>query len=172
MNITLADGVSLKSLLGKKIQELISERHSVSSVVLLKGEKPPENNDERTMEEVTIELEEVRSDYRELTLLLAESNLNNTVIWDNKEIPLTVALELSKQLRGEVNELKSFGNRKKEGIQSSWGSDDRYEITTYEPREYKDKASKLERQVNKLSSDINNKNFNTYIEFSSASKYF
>jgi hypothetical protein len=172
LKITLADAVHLKSLIGKQIQELISERHSVSSVIIKKGDTIPSNLNERTMEEVTEELNDVRDDYRELSLLLAELNFKNTVIWNGESIPLTAALELSKQLRGEVNELKNFGRKKKEGLHSSWGNDDSYEITNYEPRDYKEKANKLERQVNKLSSDINNKNYNTYLDFNSASKYF
>lgn len=172
VQITLADAVSLKSLLGKRIHELLSERESVSTVVYKVGDSIPESYDERSMEEVTVELNDVRSDVRNLSLIVAKKNLETFIDWSGSQIPLTSALELSKQLRGEVNDLKGFGKRKKEGLQTGWGSEDNKVLCLYEPREYKELGSKLERQVNKLSSDINNKNYNTLIEFPEASKYF
>lgn len=172
MKITLAEAINLKSTVGKRLQELIQERNTVSVVTVVNKEDFEKMKPDRTVEEVTKEIEKVRAQIRELTLVLAEANLANTVEWEGKQIPLTVALELAKQLRGEVSILKTLASRKEEEVKTgSWGSSEHYIIATYDPSEYKRKARELERKVNKLSSDINHKNYTTYVEVSFVEEY-
>ena len=171
MKITLAEAVNLKSIVGKRLIELQQERTRAAVVKVAKKGDEIEVS-ERTLDEITAELTEARTDIRQLGLLLATANLANTVVWDGVEIPLTVALELAKQLRGEVAALKGFGNYKKEEqVSERWSGESFFQVTTFEPKEYKAAALTLDRQVNKLSSDLNHKNYTIQVEFPAAVKY-
>ncbi|MNJ90091.1 hypothetical protein D3C87_76840 [compost metagenome] len=172
MNITLAQAVPLKGIIARRIQELIQERNNVSTVTVENGvhaELPA-----RSMEEVTKELEQTREDFRKLDVIMTHANLSNFIKWDNNNITITESIELAKQIRGEVNSLKSFGNRKKQEKENNWRNPlDKPSTThtTYEPEEYRQKALKLERQVNKLSQDIEAKNHSVEITFVAADRY-
>lgn len=170
MNITLAQALPLRNSINRRIHELISERNQVAFVEVEKGgqyEKPT-----RTVEQVTEELNVTRSDFRALDVAMAAENLKAKVEWDGREVSLTEAIELSKQIRGEVNELKRFGQRKKQERQASWRTEEvTYVHAQFEPEEYRKSALKLERQVNKLSSEIERKNHFVEFDFVAAERY-
>lgn len=170
MKITLAQAVPLRTIISRRIQELLQERVNVSSVEVEQGEKY--EKPARSMEEITAELEVARNDFRALDVAMAKANLENTIEWDGKEISIMEAIELAKQLRGEVDQLKKFGKRKKQERHTSW----RNETVTiayamYDPEEYRKRALKLERQVNRLSQEIEAKNHRVEFEFEPAIRY-
>lgn len=172
MKITLAQAVPLKGIISRRIQELLSERISVSTITVEKGQQY--EAPERSMEIVTAELNQAREDFRKLDITMTAANLTNTVKWDGQDISITEAIELSKQTRAEVNVIKALGSRKKqekETIRYGLTENNNYVIALYEPEEYRQKALKLERQVNKLSQDIEAKNHSVEIEFAAASRY-
>jgi len=171
--INLNIAVNLKSQIGKNIQELLRERTEVSTVKSPKGEKYDDKLPIRTLAEVEAELEGARKDYRQLVKLMAQHNLAHSVKWDGEEITLTEALELSKQLRGEVNVKKSMGQRKKQEVEDNWRNPGSENIVyaLYDPEVYRKGAQKLSRQVEKLSIDIDMKNGDVKFEFPAASKY-
>lgn len=170
MKITLAQAVHLRSIIGRRIQELVHERVSVSTVQASKGEKY--EKPERTMEEVTLELNEARKHYRELDFAATSANLQSKISWDGEEISITEALEISKQLRGEVSELKRFGQRKKQEKEFNYRSEsESFVYAMYEPEVYRQNALKLERKVNRLSQEIEATNHRTDFEFAPASIY-
>lgn len=170
MKITLDEAVALRGIISKRIQELIKERNSVSVVETTPGEEYEKPS--RTVEEVTAELNASRQDFRKLDVLMAKTNLENFLTWDGEEISITEAIELAKQIRGEVNALKNFAIRKKQERKTNWQNVVEFVVhTLYDPEDYRKQYLKLERQVNKLSANIAHKNHLVEIDFLPASKY-
>lgn len=170
MKITLDEAVALRGIISRRIQDLIKERVSVSTAEAKPGEdyeKPT-----RTVEEVTSELNEARKDFRKLDVLMAKTNIENTINWDGNEITITEAIELAKQLRGEVHSLKNFSSKKKQERRTNWQNVVESVIfALFDPEAYRKEALKMERQVNKLSSNIAHKNHLVEVDFEPASKY-
>jgi hypothetical protein len=174
MNITLAQALPVRNSISRRIQELLRERSRVAFVEAEKGEQY--EKPQRSIEEVTKELEETRADYRTLDVLVSQENLRATVNWDGKEISLVEAIELAKQIRGEVNVLKDFGNRQKQERKSAqgWGGNTDANVIVhalYDPEQYRKAALKLEREVNRLSLEIDKKNHGVEFTFVNADKY-
>lgn len=173
MTITLAEALPLRKTIERRIQELTNERNQSSVVTIEKGEtwEPPV----RSVDLITTEIEQCQKDYRTLINVVASANSQTFIDWDNGQINLTEALELSKQMRVEVDHLKRLGNRKKQERQTSRSvlgnsSSDLLTVATYEPEAYRNKALKKERQVNKLSGLIERQNHFVELSFD-ASKY-
>jgi hypothetical protein len=169
MKISLAQAVALRNILARRIQELLTERSQVAVVTVPMGEKfelPL-----RTIEEVTEELNEVRAHYRQLDVAMAFANISHTISWDGEEITIMEAIELAKQLRGELNELKRFASRKKQEYRSEYGEVVMVEHALYDPNEYKEEAKKLEKRVNRLSYLIEAENHKVTFDFPPASIY-
>ncbi|MFC9542027.1 hypothetical protein ACFTQ7_19445 [Lysinibacillus sp. NPDC056959] len=66
--INLAEAVKLKSILAKKVQELVSELHRSAFVTVEKGQAPKTSN--RAMKVIEAELAQVRLDVRTLDRLV------------------------------------------------------------------------------------------------------
>ncbi|ATH91773.1 hypothetical protein [Bacillus glycinifermentans] len=167
--IALFEALPLKKTISKRIQELLQERDSVAYVEYDKGEeyiKPA-----KTVDQITSELEEARKDYRNLVVLMSEANLNAKVVWDEKELSITEALELAQQLRGEANRLKSYGRSKETERLSSYSDVISYRKAMFDPEKMQSKGLKLERMANRLSNAIEKANHNYEIEFEAADKY-
>src|SRR4051812_14677739 len=111
MQITLAQAVSLRNIIARQIQELIRERSQIAVISVPKGEKY--EKPAKTIEDITNEINQLRSHYRQLDVAMAKANLQHTFQWDDQVITIMEAIELAKQQRGELNELKQFGQRKK-----------------------------------------------------------
>lgn len=173
MKITLAQALPVRNAISRRIQELLQERNRVAFVEVEKGEQYEKPT--RSIEVVTKELEETRMDFRRLDVSVATENLKATIQWDGEEISLIEAIEIAKQIRGEVKDLKNFGNRKKQERKASngWGNSDANIIVfaMYEPEEYRKKALKLEREVTRLSLEIERKNHFVEFEFANAERY-
>ncbi|MFE8701098.1 hypothetical protein ACFYKX_10875 [Cytobacillus sp. FJAT-54145] len=165
--ITLAEALPLRGVISRRIQELIQERQSVAIVEVEKGETPEPC--ERTFEEVSLELEQVRKDFRTLDYWMQNFNVNTRIEWNGEDMTVTEALELAKQLRGEIQSLKSFGNRKKTERVSRGGilgqKTELLAIAQYDPKAIKQQAMKLERQVTRLSALIEKTNHTYTIPF-------
>lgn len=162
--IPLAEGVKLKSILTKKIQELISEIHHVSHAVVEKGLDPKSSG--RTMAEVEAELAQVRKDSRILDKLIYRANIDNSVVFKNEELAIVEAIELASQLRAEAGLCKQLGQSEKETLYHS-ASDSIifYNVALYDPAEYRKRAIELEKEAHRLSNLINAKNYQVEIEF-------
>lgn len=67
---------------------------------------------------------------------------------------------------------KDFSMREKESVRFGYGENTMlYEIALYEPDEYRERATKLEKDAHKLSNLINSKNYSIQINFDD-SRYF
>ena len=73
MTINLAEAVKLKSVLAKKVQELINELHNSAFVTVEKGQTPKTSN--RAMPIIEAELAQIRLDTRTLDRLVYEANI-------------------------------------------------------------------------------------------------
>lgn len=173
--ITLAEAIPLRKMLERRINELFSERWDKSHVVIEKGE--PYEPYPRTMEKVSEEIYELQRDFRVLGGLVAEANLSQKITWNGEELSMLEAIELSKQIRMDLNQLKSFASRKKTERVMERGrrgpSGDAPSLLTvalFDSEEYRQKALKLERQVNRLSAMIEHQNHLVSIPFD-ASRY-
>lgn len=167
--IPLAEGIKLKSILTKKVRELLFEIDLVSHVVVEKGEEPKSSN--RTLQEIEQELTEVRKDVRTLDKLIYRANIDNIITFKGEEMPIVEAIELASQLRAEVERCKELGRSEKEEIYE--GTSDSgifYRVALYNPEEYRKRASELEKDAHRLSNLINAKNYQVEIEFDD-SKY-
>lgn len=168
--IPLAEGIKLKSILTRKIQELVYEIHNNAHVVVEKGETPKQSG--RTVSEIEAELAQVRKDVRTLDKLIYRANIDHTIEFKGETMPIVEAIELAKQLRAEASLYKDLGNSEKEKIYTTTGEGKvLYEVAMYEPREYREKAIQFEKDAHRLSNLINAKNYEVRIEFDD-SKYF
>lgn len=168
--IPLAEGIKLKSILTRKIQELVYEMHNNAHVIVEKGETPKQSG--RTLSEIEAELAEIRKDVRTLDRLIYRANIDHAIEFKGEKMPIVEAIELAKQLRAEASLYKDLGNSEKEKIYTTTGEGKvLYEVAMYEPREYREKAIQLEKDAHRLSNLINAKNYEVRIEFDD-SKYF
>ncbi|MFJ8520662.1 hypothetical protein [Lysinibacillus xylanilyticus] len=168
--INLAEAVKLKSILAKKVQELISELHRSAFVTVEKGQAPKTSN--RTMTVIEAELAQVRLDVRTLDRLVYEANIINTVDFKGEKLALVEAIELATQLRADVELCKQFSMHEKESVRMGYGETTMlYEIAMYEPDDYRERAITLEKDAHKLSNLINAKNYSVEINFDD-SRYF
>jgi len=168
--INLAEAVKLKSILAKKVQELVSELHRSAFVTVEKGQAPKTSN--RAMTVIEAELAQVRLDVRTLDRLVYEANIINTVDFKGEKLALVEAIELATQLRADVELSKQFSMHEKESVRMGYGETTMlYEIAMYEPDDYRERAIKLEKDAHKLSNLINAKNYSVEINFDD-SRYF
>ena len=165
--IPLAEGVKLKSILTKKIQELISEIHQVSHAVVEKGQTPKTSG--RTITEVESELAQVRKDSRLLDKLIYRANIDNTISFKGEEMPIVEAIELASQLRAEASLYKHLGQSEKESLYTTSDSAIFYNVAMFEPAEYRKRAIDIEKDAHRLSNLINAKNYQVEIEFDDSS---
>lgn len=170
MTINLAEAVKLKSILAKKVQDLISELHRSAFVTVEKGQTPKTSN--RAMKTIEAELAQVRLDIRTLDRLVYEANIQNKVDFKGEQLALVEAIELATQLRAEAEICKQFSMHEKETVQMGYGEGTiLYEVALYEPEEYRERAATLEKEAHKLSNLINAKNYSVQINFDD-SHYF
>ncbi|MFJ7952214.1 hypothetical protein ACIQZG_11890 [Lysinibacillus sp. NPDC096418] len=170
MSINLAEAVKLKSVLAKKVQELISELHRSAFVTIEKGQTPKTSN--RLMTTIEADLAQVRLDIRTLDRLVYEANIQNTVAFKGEHLALVEAIELATQLRAEAELCKHFSTHEKETVRMGYGDSTMlYEIALYEPEDYRERAATLEKEAHKLSNLINAKNYSVEIAFDD-SRYF
>lgn len=168
--IPLAEGVKLKSILTKKVHELIEELHLVSHAIVEKGKEP--NPSGRSLKEVEKELAEVRKDARTLDRLIYKANIDNTISFKDEEMPIVEAIELASQLRAQASLYKELGMSEKETLYHSTGdSVVFYKVAMYEPADYRNRSKELEKDAHRLSNLINSKNYQVEIEFDD-SNYF
>ncbi|WP_427108736.1 hypothetical protein [Lysinibacillus xylanilyticus] len=168
--INLAEAVKLKSILAKKVQELVSELHRSAFVTVEKGQAPKTSN--RAMKVIEAELVQVRLDVRTLDRLVYEANILNTVDFKGEKLALVEAIELATQLRADVEICKQFSMHEKESVRVGYGETTMlYEIAMYEPDDYRERAITLEKDAHKLSNLINAKNYSVEINFDD-SRYF
>ncbi|GAB0170659.1 DIP1984 family protein [Lysinibacillus sp. CTST325] len=168
--INLAEAVKLKSILAKKVQELVGELHRSAFVTVEKGQSPKTSN--RSMKVIEAELAQVRLDVRTLDRLVYEANIKNTVDFKGDKLALVEAIEFATQLRADAELCKQFSMHEKESVRMGYGENTMlYEIAMYEPDEYRERAIILEKDAHKLSNLINAKNYSVEINFDD-SRYF
>lgn len=161
--IPLAEGVKLKSILTKKIQELIHEIHQVSHAVVEKGQQPKSSG--RPILEVEAELAQVRKDSRLLDKLIYRANVDNVVSFKGEELPIVEAIELASQLRAEAGLYKQLSHSEKEQFYTASESVIFYNVALYDPEEYRKRSIEIEKEAHRLSNLINAKNYQVEIEF-------
>lgn len=168
--ISLAEAVKLKSILNKRIQELEGEMDRVAFAEIEKGAKPPKLP--RTLLEVEKDMEAVRKDMRTLDKLVYAANIENTVAFNDEELPIVEAIELATQLRAKARKYKEYGAAQKETYPYSYGENITIvRVALFEPEEYRTKGLEADRQANRLSNLINAKNYSIELDFD-AEKYF
>ena len=169
MSINLAEAVKLKSIITKKIQELNTSVHQVTHVVIEKGQEPKQPA--LTLEKLETDLKQLRYDSRKLDALIYRANINNTITFNDEEMPIVEAIELATQLRAEAAFCKRLGMEDKESYFHSVGDTMLYRVALYEPLDYLNRANELEKQAHRLSNAINAKNYQVEIDFDDANYY-
>lgn len=162
--ISLAEAVKLKSILQSKYRELHTERMRVAYILVEKGVEAKREG--RTLEVVEDEIAKIQKDIRTLDRLVYEANVKNFISFNDEELTLVEAIELAKQLRVEVNEIKEFASSEKEELQYGYGESVlMVRVALFDPEHYRLKSEQLERQAHKLSNLINAKNYEVRIPF-------
>lgn len=161
--ITQAEAVKLKSVLAKRIHELEEEMDRVAFVQVEAGKKMP--TQKRTIQDVEKDTEAVRADYRLLDTLMYRANIDHTITFENKYLPIVEAIELATQLRAKARKFKEFAAAEQESYLYSYESIQLMKLATFDPEEYRIKSIECERQANRLSNLINSKNYQIELEF-------
>lgn len=170
IKLSLAEAVKLKSVLNKRIHELQEEIFRVGFVEVEKGKKLPMQ--QRTLQNVEDELDEIRKDFRLLDKLMYQANIENEIDFNGESMPIVEAIEYATQLRAKARKYKELGESQKE--EYPYAYDENFtivKVATFEPEEYRLKALEIERLSNRLSNLINSKNYSVELEFDSE-KYF
>lgn len=171
--ISLADAVHLRARIQERIREFGELLHRGATVVVAKGESPE-------LPTVSVDqyhrwILEAQADYRQLDVAMASLNLAHGVDWDGRVIPLLEALQVAKDTRQRIADLKALGNRMKvtrlRGGYGERGGTELLEVATYAPDAMRSEAERLERQVMRLSRTIDRKNEEVEFEYEPASKY-
>ncbi|AZB41814.1 hypothetical protein CEF21_05570 [Bacillus sp. FJAT-42376] len=169
-NISLAEAVKLKSVLSKRIHELEEEMDRVAYQEVEKGSKVPKQA--RTLKDAEADLDEIRKDFRTLDRLMYEANIGNTVEFGGESFPIVEAIELATQLRAKARKYKEYGSAQKEEYPYAYSENNSIiRLAMFEPEEYRLKAIEMDRQANRLSNQINAKNYSVELKFDSE-KYF
>ncbi|TFJ94326.1 hypothetical protein E4U82_02355 [Lentibacillus salicampi] len=154
----------------KQIQEKIDERDNAAYVEFAKGDV--ETLPDKSFDQLTRELKQVREDYRKIDYLIAKANTDHIFKWEDGDLSIAEAIELAKQLRGEAILLKRFGVRKPmERIQAYHMQETIYRKALFDPGKLKERAMKLEKKANRLSMAIEKQNHQVEVEFYEADKY-
>lgn len=170
MKITLAQAINLLSSLQKRISELNGEFFNVHVIEVPKGETYTPFD--RTVHDVLQNLSEVQYDLLELKEIIQEANLNNLIEWDGQSISMIRAIETAKQLREQLNLLKTLATTQKRSYNVHHRSGAVMEqIALFDPSEFKKQSDKLSRQAELLSSRIDKVNYTVEIEVPLADKY-
>lgn len=168
--ITMAEALAVRAAIKRLIHQLEQERITNSVAVIDKGETA--EYPARTVDIITAELERAMRDYRQLDLRMAIANTVNVIQWDGGTITVMEAIELAKQMRSEIEQLRVLGGRKKMERQYAGGYGERsnhlFSVALYDPDAYLTLARKKEREATKLSSLIEHSNHMCVIEFDSS----
>ncbi|MFD0681665.1 MULTISPECIES: hypothetical protein [unclassified Paenibacillus] len=168
VQITMAEALSVRAAIGRKLHQLFHERNMNSTSIIEKGETA--DIPARSVDVLTREIEAVNADFRKIDVLLAKANIERTIVWDGQPITILEAIELAKQTRMEIQQLGSLGNRKKLERQTQRsgfgeGATSLFTVALYDPESYRNESLKKEREVTKLSSLIEQSNHLHYIDF-------
>lgn len=166
----LADAIKLKSLLHKQLEKLLEEVERVAFIELEKDEPLP-TIQSRSLEDIEVELESIRTDMRRLDRLVYEANLNTSIETHDGPLPLVEALEFTIQLRAQARMYQDLSERPKRDYQYGYGEGTAIiKHALYDPELYRLKALDVEKRANRISNAINAANYRTEIDFD-ASKY-
>ncbi|MCZ8519266.1 MULTISPECIES: hypothetical protein [Paenibacillus] len=159
--ITMAEALSVRAAISRRMQSLMQERMMNSTTVIEKGEQAEYPT--RTVDLITEELEKTAADYRTLDVLIAKANITHTIRWNDRDLTVLEAIELAKQTRAEINMLIPLGSNKKiERHMPRGGHGDSsrtlFTVALYDPEAYSRAAQKKEREAVKLSSLIEQSN--------------
>lgn len=166
----LADAIKLKSLLIKQIDKLLQEVERVAFIELEK-EEPLPTIQSRSLEDIEVELESIRTDLRLLDRLVCEANLHTVIETNDGPLPLVEALEFAVQLRAQARMYQDLAERPKREFLSGHSEGNAViKHALYDPELYRLKALDVEKRANRISSAIDAANHRTEIDFD-ASRY-
>ena len=164
MTIYLAEAVKLKSIIRKRLMELIEERERVAFSTIEKGQPLPEQV--RSLEQVEQEIERVRKDARTLDRLVYRANIDTTLTFENETLPIVEAIEYAIQLRAAAEEAKTFAAADPESLVYGYGDQlPIYRVARFDPETYRKRALLLERRAHVLSNAINATNYQVTVPF-------
>ncbi|MTH54983.1 hypothetical protein GKZ89_16390 [Bacillus mangrovi] len=168
--VSLAEAVKLKSVLSKRIHELEEEMDRVAFAEVEKGSKAPKQA--RSLPDVEKDLEEIRKDFRLLDRLMYQANVENTIEYSRENVTIVEAIELATQLRARARKYKQYGSAQKEEFLYPYSENSSIvKIPMFDPEEYRLKGLEMDRLANRLSNQVNAKNYSVELDFDSE-KYF
>jgi len=165
--ITLAAAQPIEAAIKKHLLALKTELYHITKIEYNKDSAPifPA----RKVEEVFAEMDVAVDDLIKLTYLRDKANIENSVNWDGKTIPISTAIQTAKSIRERIEVYNSLANEDK-NPKSSRYSEETISVITYDPDIYKAKVKELTKKVNALSIAIDMANAEVKIDFD-ASNY-
>jgi len=178
MKITLAEARLILENKETELKPLFQRRKDCRLNIYKKNDEKKEllhEEHEFTVDDLTKDIEKLKKEIRKLRLITTRANINSNVDFtvDKENISLQEAIYLIKQYREEVPVLKDMGEIKTISTivdpTPNWQStvDCSYEQVTeptYNTKDYRKKAEKLEFLITKLEIAINQTNYNTFVE--------
>lgn len=179
--ITLAEAFLILKSKEKELDEVLTSRFSYleNTYKKVNGQKELTHEPhEISVDDITIKSEILMKEIRKLRLIIAKANLETSVDFtvDGEKISLQEAIYLVKQYRNELPRTKSMGEMKSYSTivdptpryaQVAGAIDRSYEQVTepsFNTKEYRKKAEKMELLITKLEVAINQANYSTFVE--------
>lgn len=179
--ITLAEAFLILKNKEKELDEILSSRFSclLNTYKKANGQKELMHEPhEISINELTTKSEVLMKEIRKLRLIVAKSNLENLVEFtmDGEKISLQEAIYLVKQYRNELPRLKHMSEMKSHSqivdptpryAQVAGTIDRSYEEVmepSFDTKEYRKKAEKMEILITKLEVAINQANYSIFVE--------
>ncbi|MBP1308787.1 hypothetical protein JOD82_001807 [Paenibacillus sp. 1182] len=171
MQIKLSQAVTLQSIIKKRLSELKQERDQLAYLFVAKGDQP-DTPEDRTFDQVNIEIEATQMDLLEIESKIAKANSTFGVEWDGRHMTIGEALRLAKLFREQAREYGDYGSQRDNDIdRSRMLTTPVLKVLTYRPKDYAEKAQKLTRKANKISDLIDEANLQNMILYPRYSVY-
>jgi HD superfamily phosphohydrolase len=179
MKITLAEARLILDNKEAELKTLFQRRKDCRLNIYKKNEDKKEllhEEHEFTVDDLTKDIERLKKEIRKLRLVTTKANIDSNVDFtvDGEKISLQEAIYLIKQYREELPVLKDMGEIKttstivdptpRYGQSTVDRSYEQLTEPTYNTKEYRKKAEKLEFLITKLEIAINQANYNTTVE--------
>lgn len=179
MKITLAEARLILDNKEAELKTLFQRRKDCRLNIYKKKDTSKELTHEEhefTVDELTDKIETLKKDIRKLRLVTTRANIDSDVDFtvDGEKIKLQEAIYLIKQYRDELPVLKDMGEVKttstivdptpRFGQSTVDRSYEQLTEPTYNTKDYRKKAEKLEFLITKLEIAINQANYNTFVE--------
>lgn len=167
MKLNLTELVNLKVSMNRKLSQLQSERNSFKFVTV---EKPEDAEYDPTLvEDISEKILQIIRDLAKLEAILSFENSKKSDLYG---ITILEGISYIKRMRNELSEYQEMSKTVKKTLNTSrWEGGVGYKMATFDPETFKNMAVLIEKEINKISRELDKRNFTTEVEVDFADKY-